>query len=405
MALTDTKIRTLKPAAKSYKKSDERGLYLEVYPTGAKQWRFKYSFLEKEKRLSLGAYPEISLAQARKKRDLCRQQLDEGIDPSAERKRAQLIAKLSTANTFKAVADEYIDTKLRQEGKAQVTIDKADWLVSHFKAIADLPINDIKPIEVLAVLKRLEGSRRHETAKRCRSFASRVFRYAVATARTDTDPAALLKGALVAPKVKHHAALIDPADVGQLLRAIDAYQGAPITRLALQIAPHVMCRPGELRQATWREFDFDACVWKIPEERMKMRRPHVVPLSRQVLSYLIELQQYSGPDGYAFPAFHTSRRPMSENTMNQAFRRMGYSSNEVTAHGLRTTGSTLLNESGKWSSDAIERALAHADSNAIRGIYNRGQYWPERVEMMQWWSDYIDMLRDGATVLPFHRSA
>jgi integrase len=405
MALTDTKIRTLKPAAKSYKKSDERGLYVEVYPTGAKQWRFKFSFLDKEKRLSLGAYPEVSLAQARKKRDLCRQQLDEGINPSAERKRAQLIAKLSTANTFKAVADEYIDTKLRQEGKAQVTIDKANWLVSHFKAIADLPINDIKPIEVLAVLKRLEGSRRHETAKRCRSFASRVFRYAVATARTDTDPAALLKGALVAPKVKHHVALIDPADVGQLLRAIDAYPGAPITRLALQIAPHVMCRPGELRQATWREFDFDACVWKIPEERMKVRRPHVVPLSRQVLSYLIELQQYSGPDGYAFPAFHTSRRPMSENTMNQAFRRMGYSSNEVTAHGLRTTGSTLLNESGKWSSDAIERALAHADSNAIRGIYNRGQYWPERVEMMQWWSDYIDMLRDGATVLPFHRSA
>jgi integrase len=258
---------------------------------------------------------------------------------------------------------------------------------------------------VLAVLKRLEGSRRYETAKRCRSFASRVFRYAVATARTDNDPAALLKGALITPKVQHHAALIDPADVGTLLRAIDAYTGAPITRLALQIAPHVMCRPGELRQATWREFDFDTCVWKIPEERMKMRRPHVVPLSRQVINYMIELRQFSGLEGYAFPAFHTSRRPMSENTMNQAFRRMGYSSNEVTAHGLRTTASTLLNESGKWNPDAIERALAHADNNAVRGAYNRGQYWQERVEMMQWWSDHLDQLRDGATILPFNRSA
>lgn len=405
MPLTDAKIRTLKPGDKSYKRADDRGLYIEVYPFGTKQWRFKYRFLDKEKRISLGAYPEVSLAQARKKRDACREQLEAGIDPSAVRKRDKLTATLASANTFKAVAEEYIDTKLRQEGKAQVTIDKAEWLVSKFVAIADLPIGDVKPIEVLAVLKRLEGSRRHETAKRCRSFASRVFRYAVATARSETDPAALLKGALVAPKVQHHAALIDPADVGQLLRAIDAYSGAPSTRLALQIAPHVMCRPGELRQATWREFDFDACVWKIPEERMKMRRPHIVPLSRQVLAYLIELQQYSGPDGFAFPAFHTTRRPMSENTMNQAFRRMGYSSNEVTAHGLRTTASTLLNESGKWNPDAIERALAHADNNAVRGIYNRGQYWHERVEMMQWWSHYLDQLRDGATILPFNKLA
>ncbi len=405
MPLNDATIRTLKPAAKSFRKSDGRGLYIEVYPHGAKLWRFKYRFLNKEKRVALGAYPEVSLAQARKKRDTFREQLAQGIDPSVERKRARLVAKISAANTFKEVAEEYIDTKLRKEGKAQVTIDKAHWLVSQFTAIADLPVSDIKPIEVLAVLKRLEGVRKHETAKRCRSFASRVFRYAVATARAEADPAALLKGALIAPKVKHHAALIDPVDVGILLRAIDAYSGAPITRLALQIAPHVLARPGELRMANWREFDFEAAIWKIPEERMKMRRPHVVPLSRQVISYLIELQHFSGPTGFIFPAFHTSRRPMSENTMNQAFRRMGYANDDVTAHGLRTTGSTLLNESGKWNPDAIERALAHADSNAVRGIYNRGQYWEERVKMMQWWSDYLDELRDGATVLPLNKSA
>jgi integrase len=405
MPLTDTAIRTLKPAAKSYRKSDERGLYLEIYPSGAKLWRFKYRFLDKEKRVALGAYPDVSLALARKKRDAFREQLAQGIDPSMERKRERLVAKISAANTFKEVAEEYIDTKLRKEGKAQVTIDKAHWLVSQFAAISDLPVSEIKPIEVLAVLKRLEGVRKHETAKRCRSFASRVFRYAVATSRAETDPAALLTGALIAPKVKHHAALIDPVDVGALLRAIDAYSGAPITRLALQIAPHVLARPGELRMANWREFDFEAATWKVPEERMKMRRPHVVPLSRQVIGYLIELQQYSGPTGFVFPAFHTSRRPMSENTMNQAFRRMGYANDDVTAHGLRTTGSTLLNESGKWSPDAIERALAHADSNAVRGIYNRGQYWAERVEMMQWWSDYLDMLRDGAAILPFNRKA
>lgn len=405
MPLNDATIRTLKPAAKSFRKSDGRGLYIEIYPHGAKLWRFKYRFLNKEKRVALGAYPDVSLAQARKKRDTFREQLAQGIDPSAERKRARLVAKISAANTFKEVAEEYIDTKLRKEGKAQVTIDKAHWLVSQFTDIADLPVSDIKPIEVLAVLKRLEGVRKHETAKRCRSFASRVFRYAVATARAEADPAALLKGALIAPKVKHHAALIDPVDVGILLRAIDAYSDAPIKRLALQIAPHVLARPGELRMANWREFDFEAAIWKIPEERMKMRRPHVVPLSRQVIGYLIELQQFSGPTGFAFPAFHTSRRPMSENTMNQAFRSMGYTNDDVTAHGLRTTGSTLLNESGKWNPDAIERALAHADSNAVRGIYNRGQYWEERVKMMQWWSDYLDELRDGATVLPLNKSA
>lgn len=252
------------------------------------------------------------------------------------------------------------------------------------------------------MLKRLEGAGKHETASRCRSFASRVFRYAVVTGRADSDPAAMLSGALITPTVKHHAAPIDPAQVGDLLRAIDAYNtGAPITQLALKIAPHVMTRPGELRQATWEKFDLDAAIWRIPAGRMKARRPHAVPLSRQVVAYLREVQEFSGPGGYVFPAMHTSRRPMCENTMNQAFRRMGFTKDEVTAHGLRTTASSLLNESGKWHPDVIERALAHGDSDAVRGIYNRGHYWPERVEMMQWWSDHLDELRGGVTIVDF----
>jgi integrase len=181
--------------------------------------------------------------------------------------------------------------------------------------------------------------------------------------------------------------------MGELLRAIDAYSGHAITRLAMQVSPHVMARPGELRMAEWPEFDLDKAVWKIPAERMKMRSAHEIPLSRQVLAYLTELSALTGPDGYVFPAFHTSRRPLSENTVNQAFRRMGYAVGEVTAHGLRTTASTLLNESGRWTPDAIERSLAHADANVVRGIYNRGRYWGERVAMHRWWSDYLDGLR------------
>ena len=213
----------------------------------------------------------------------------------------------------------------------------------------------------------------------------------------------MLAGQLIAPKVKHHAAILEPRKLGELLRSIDAFEGAPITRLALQVAPHGMARPGELRQATWDEFDLDAKIWRIKPERMKMRRPHAIPLSEQVLGYLRELQQFSGQEGYVFPAFHTTRRPMSENTMNQAFRRMGYTSDEVTAHGLRTTASTLLNESGKWHPDAIERALAHGDSDAVRGIYNRGHYWDDRVKMMTWWSDYLDRLREGGEVVALWR--
>ena len=404
MALNDVAIRALKPKSRVYALADASGLCIEVALSGSKLWRLRYRYAGKARNLSFGRYPEVSLKEARQRRDEARKLLRDGVDPGSERKRAKLAAELGAANTFGIVAEEYIEQKLSKEGRAAVTVEKSKWLLLQLKPIAGKPIAEIEAMELYAILRRLEGQRKHETAKRCRSFASRVFRYGVVTGRTKADPAATLSGALIAPKVKHHAAILDPVKLGELLRAIDEYEGAPITRLAMQIAPHVMVRPGELRQATWDEFDLETKIWRITAERMKMRRVHAVPLSDQVVAYLRELQQFSGPEGYVFPAFYTSRRPMSENTMNVAFRRMGYSRDEVTAHGLRTTASTMLNESGKWHPDAIERALAHGDSDAVRGIYNRGQYWDERVRMMQWWSDYLDRIRRSGEIVAFKKA-
>jgi integrase len=399
MALTEMQIRHLQPAEKAYRCSDGRGLYLEIHPAGSKLWRFKYRFAGKQKRLALGRYPDVGLAGARRKLDEARRLLEAGEDPLALRKQKKLIASFHAANTFEDIAKEFIERMVAEE-RAEATIVKANWLLSRLKPIAKRPVADIKPLEIMAVLKGIEAQGKRETAHRCRSFASRIFRYAVATGRGESDPTFILRGALIAPKVKHHAALLEPAQVGQLLRDIDKYSGNALTRLAMQIAPHVMTRPGELRKADWSEFNLEQAVWTVPAERMKMRLPHRVPLSRQVIGYLRELQSLTGATGNVFPAFHTSRRTMSENTVNNAFRRMGYGANEVTAHGLRTTASTLLNESGRWSPDAIERSLAHMDTNAIRGIYNRGLYWGERTAMHQWWSDYLDQLREGIEVAP-----
>lgn len=392
MALSDAKVRTLKARDKIYKVSDGRGLYIEVKPNGARLWRYRYILHGKDKRIALGAYPMVGLADARRKRDDAQREVLEGGDPVLNRKRDKLTAAMEAANTFGDVAKEYIE-KISIEGRSEGTIVKANWLLKQLSPVARLPIADIKPLEVLAALKKLEKKGHYETARRCRSFASRVFRYGVATGRGEADPSVILRGALIVPRATHHAALVEPHEVGALLRAIDSYSGYPVTRLACQIAPHVMLRPGELRQSLWSDIDWEKEVWSIPAERMKMRRPHSVPLSRQVLSYLKELAEMTRANGYIFPAFHSWRRPMCENTMNQAFRRMGFSTSQVTAHGLRTTASTLLNESGKWSPDAIERSLAHADANIIRATYNRGVYWEERVAMHQWWSDYLDELR------------
>lgn len=403
MALKDSEIRAFKPAPQPFKRADGKGLYVEVFPNGSRLWRFKYRIAGKEKRLALGAYPEISLAEARKRRDAARAQVADGIDPSLERKRRKAAAQISAANSFEGIAAEYL-AKMQKEGRAEATLTKANWLLDLLRpAIGRMPISEVDPQMLLAALRKLESKGNYETAKKVRSFASRVFRYAVVTARATNDPAALLSGALVTVKAKHYAAILEPAKFGELLRAIEGFEGNPITQLALRISPHVFVRPGELRHATWSEFNFDEAVWRIPEGRMKARRPHSVPLSRQVLAFLAQLEKLTGPEGLVFPSLYNPRRPMSENTVNLAFRRMGFDSTEVTAHGLRATASTLLNESGLWNPDAIERALAHGFSDAVRGAYHRGSHWPERVQMAQWWSDHLDTLRDGAQVIPFLR--
>ncbi|WP_037281585.1 tyrosine-type recombinase/integrase [Rubellimicrobium mesophilum] len=401
MALTDVAVRSAKPRDKDYKLADSAGLYLLVTPSGGKLWRLKYRMHGVERKLALGRYPEITLSEARKARDAAREAASGGEDPSALKRRKRIAAKIAVGTTFGAVSQEYIE-KAEREGRAPATISKLRWAREWLlPMIGHRPVDQVEPHELLAVLKKQEGKAQLETARRTRAFASRVFRYAVATARAKSDPAALLVGAVAAPCPKNLAAIIEPKRVGELLRAIDAYSGQPITRLALALSPHVFVRPGELRQAEWSEFDFDAAVWRIPSKRMKMRREHVIPLSRQSLAILMEARVLSGWGRFVFPALGKPDRCLSENTANAALRRMGFDQGEMTAHGFRAMASTLLNESGKWSPDAIERALAHKDSDQVRAAYHRGAHWKERVAMAQWWSDHLDALRDGAQVLPF----
>jgi integrase len=402
MPLTVLQIAALQPLDKSYRKADEKGLYLEVFPNGSKLWRFKYRIGGKEKRLALGAYPETTLIEARERRDTHRKQVKDGIDPAREKRLDRLERKVNAGHTFGEIAADYIRVKYESEGKAKATVDKQYFFMSHLiPTLGNTPLGEIKPVELMAALRKLEAKGHRQTAKCTRAFASRVFRYGVGIGKCNDDPARLLSGNLSAPKVKHMAAILDPKRVGEFLRAADAYHGQAIVQIAVQLHPHLMLRQGELRGGHWHEIDFDKSVWLIPAERTKMRREsHAVPLSAQAIALLRELERHSGGLEWMFRG-QGKKGPISENTLNQAYKRMGFGSDEVTPHGFRTTASTFLNETGKWNKDAIEKALAHKDADAIRAIYNRGTYWSERVQMMQWWSDYLDTLKTGATVLPF----
>lgn len=382
MALTEVTIRNAKPQAKPYKLGDSGGLFLLVTPAGGKLWRMKFRTAEKEKLLSIGAWPAISLANARKERDKARELLAAGADPAREKQKAKILARTAAANTFADVGREYLD-KRKREGAAPRTADKAEYYLSRFASnLGRMPIDEITPPDVLAVLRVWENQGKHETAKRLLQLASRIFRYAVATARLTSDPTRDLRGAITTPKVTHFAAILDPVRIGELLRAIDGYEGMGVTRFAVRLAPHVFVRPGELRQARWEEFDLEAAVWTIPAEKAKMRKPHRVPLSKQALAILREVYPATGPTGYVFPCVRSSARPLSDATINSALRRLGYSKDEMTGHGFRAIATTLLNESGKWSADAIERALAHGEKNSVRAAYHRGEHWAERVEMV-----------------------
>lgn len=403
MALTDVAIRALRPNDSLQKISDGEGLQLWVQPNGSKLWRMAYRFLGKQKSLSFGAYPAISLAEARKRRDEAKALLASGIDPGQQKRLDKLTKATSAATTFQLVAEEYLD-KQKREGKSEATITKNRYLLA--KALPDIgarPVAEIKAPEILAVLKQLERRGTLETATRVREIIGAVIRYAIATARAESDPTPALANAIVTPKVEHRAAILDPIALGAFLRALEAFDAYPPIRAALRLLPLLYTRPGELRLAEWREFDLAGAVWVIPAKRTKMRREHEVPLARQAVAILNELHALTGKGRLAFPGLRTVERPISENTLNASMRRMGFSGEDVTAHGFRATASTLLNQSGKFSPDAIERALAHQDPDAVRRAYNRGAYWQQRVEMAQWWADYLDTLRKGGEVLAFRR--
>lgn len=404
MPLSDIAIRNAKAGAKPIKLADSGGLYLQVTPAGGKLWRFKYRLDGKEKLLAIGTYPAISLSDARKQRDEARAMVASGKDPSREKQRTKLQSRMKAENTFEAISSEFC-TKRKSDGErawSPNTAKRSEYLLSQINpSIGKMPIEEIEPIDVLGAVRKIEAKGNLESARRTLQLASMVFRYAVATARIKSDPTRDLKGALATPKVTHHAAIIDAKKLGELLRAIDGYMGHELTRLALQLAPHVFTRPGELRHADWAEIDLTSAVWTIPGAKMKMRKDHKIPLSQQSVALFREVQAITGPTGFAFPSIRSRARPMSANTLNAALRRMGFTGKEMTSHGFRGTASTLLNESGKWHPDAIERALSHRDKDKIRAAYHRGAYWDERVAMAQWWSDYLDLLRDGAEIVPF----
>jgi len=391
MPLNDIACKQAKPREKAYKLADAKGLYLEVAPSGGKWWRLKYRIGGKEKRISLGVYPEVSLKEAREKCDVARKQIASGIDPSDQRKAAKLAGAEDAANSFEVVAREWFAKY------------SPSWVASHstkiirrlekdiFPWIGNRPISTVTAPDLLAALRRIESRGAIETAHRAQQNCGQIFRYAIATGRAERDPAADLRGALAPVKEKHHASITDPKAIGELLRAISGYQGSFITMCALRLAPLFFVRPGELRKAEWAEFNLDGAEWRIPAERMKMREQHIVPLSSQALAILKELQPITGKGRYVFPGARTNGRPMSENTVNAALRRLGYASDEMTGHGFRSMASTLLNEQG-WHRDAIERQLAHAERNAVRAGYNYAEHLPERRRMMQAWADYLDAI-------------
>lgn len=422
MSLTDVAIRNFKKGERDVKRSDEKGLYLLVRANGSKLWRMGYRFAGKQKLLAFGAYPDVSLIEARARRDAARALLRQGIDPSAHKRATLADHKASAEHTFNRYADALLEVQ-RKKGLSETTIEKTRWMLDFARpTLGKRALSEIDAPMVKQVLLKVQDKGIIDTARRLRSVISRVFRLAQGRGVVTNDPAGALRDSveLLTPVVRSYAAITDPKALGALLRAIDEFNGQPVTRAALQLSALLYQRPGELRAARWSEFDLDEGVWTIPAERMKVRRrkdgglrnPHRVPLSRQAVEILRRLREVTGAGELVFPGYgRASRRreegkarlaqqPISENTLNAALRRLGYSHDEMTAHGFRSTASTLLNESKQFSPDAIERSLAHKDEDTVRGIYNRGAYWDERVTMAQWWADYLDQLREGGKVIP-----
>lgn len=402
MPLSDIAIRKAKPASKPLKLTDAGGLYLLLQPNGSRWWRLDYRHAGKRKTLSMGVYPAVPLLEARERAQDARRQVAAGVDPSDARKHATA----AQAHTFASLAKEWLEQQAKTRSAATMT--KSRWMLNDFVLphIGSKPIANVTAPDMLRLLRAIEAKGIHETAHRTKQRCSQIFRYAIATGRADRDPTNDLRGALVPVKPVSHAALTDPAKIRGLLLAIDGYDGEPITAAALKLAPLVFVRPGELRGAEWAEFDLDAKepTWRIPAGRMKMKVEHIVPLAPQAVEVLRELQPLTRSSQFVFPSARTLHRSMSENTINAALRRLGYTGDEMTGHGFRAMASTRLNEMG-WSPDLIERQLAHTEQNKVRAAYNRAQYLTERRKMMEGWADYLDALKGGSNVTPIRSRA
>jgi|SRR5579859_1798697 len=399
MSLTDTAARNAKPREKPYKLSDGHGLYLQIEPNGSKLWRLKYRFNEKEKRLSFGAYPAVTLARAREQQGEARRLLATGIDPGEYKKQTRRAAVVASTNTFEAVAREWylkFSSVWAKSHSSKVLLrlenDVFPWLGSR-------PIASLEADELLETIRRTESRGALETAHRCLGYCGQIFRYAIATGRARRNPASDLRGALPPFKSTHLASITNPDGVGELLRAIDGYQGALVTRCALRLAPLIFVRPGELRKAEWAHFDLAAAEWRIPGERMKMGRDLIVPLSRQAMDVLRELQPLTGRGQYLFPGVQSASRPMSENTVNAALRRLGFSGDEMTGHGFRAMARTILDEVLGYRVEWIEHQLAHEVRDHNGRAYNRTAFLQGRKEMMQGWADYLDGLRSPKDII------
>ena len=390
MPLSDAQLRNLKPAVKPRKLSDGGGLHILVTSHGSKLWRMAYRYGGKQKLLSFGSYPAVSLSAARERREAAKRHLAAGNDPSEQIRRTKAAKLIEGRNTFEAVAAEVLD-KAKREGNASMTLRKKRWIIDMAnRDIGKLPITEITASDVLVPLRKIELVGNYETARRMRSLVGQVFRYAISVGLALNDPTFGLKGALVTPRIVHRAALTDWKSFAGMIRAIWDYDGAIETRCALRLMALLYPRPGELRQAGWNEFDLEQGVWTIPATRSKMRREHRKPLPSSAVAILTELCTHSGNRAFVFPSVHKPQKPLSENTLNASLRRLGYTKDEATSHGFRATASTLLNESGKWSPDAIEAELGHLGADEVRRAYHRALYWEERAKMADWWADRIE---------------
>jgi integrase len=399
MPLTDVTIKSLMPSTKPFKKFDGEGLYIHVTPAGSKLWRYKYKFNGRSKIFSIGKYPLISLKEARQKRVGAQRLLAEGIDPSI----AKQENKQNNNSSFGLIAEQWFkNNKPKWSKKYAATV----WRRIEKNLLPNLKnrkINKITTGELLRVLRKIEQRGAIDTTHRAGQAASQIFIHAIACGLIENNPANDIVKALQVVQVKHLPAITKPVEVGELMRAIDGFQGTFVVECALKLLPYVFVRPGELRKAEWSEIDLKNCLWTIPVQRMKMKREHLVPLSKQALKILNNIHPLTGDGKYIFPSVRTDTNPLSNNTLNVALRRLGYSKEQMCAHGFRTTASTNLHEMG-WKSEVVERQLAHVDKNAIRGIYNRAEYLDERIKMMQSWADCLDNWKSGAEVIPFRKA-